>query len=472
MDRKIILFELNEVPIRIFKHFCAMHPDSALAKRFPQCTKYETFTEDKGWLEPWVTWPTLHRGITNEEHEICDFGQDLEAQDKTYPPIWKILAARGINVGVFGSLHTYPMPADLNNYSFFVPDTFAAGSECFPDNISAFQEFNLRVSRQSARNISTKVPWKATLDLLAKAPGLGFKMETVKDVAGQLLAERSKPWQRVRRRAYQAVLGFDIFLKHLEESRPGFATFFTNHVASSLHRYWAAMFPGDYENFEFSQEWVDTYRDEIDFTMGKVDRFFGKLAAFVDRNPEYQLWVATSMGQAATRAKPCDSQLYIVNREKFMKAMGLAPQDWSGRPAMLPQTNVVVVPEKIEAFRKTLELLRIEGVPVHFREAENGFFSIDLGQEGFLTKPQVADFDGRTVPFSDLGMAPVEIEDKTHSSAYHIPQGTLLIYDPRDQAPKGAGFTQMSTTEVAPTLLQNYAVPAPSYMKRAVPLSV
>ena len=144
MGNKVILFELNEVPVRIFEHFCRVNPTSALARKMPECFKYETYTEDKGWLEPWITWPTLHRGVTNEQHGIGDFGQGLTQQDNEFPPIWKILVKSGITAGIFGSLHTYPMPADLTNYSFFLmPDTFAASSKYFPDNISAFQEFNL-----------------------------------------------------------------------------------------------------------------------------------------------------------------------------------------------------------------------------------------------------------------------------------------------------------------------------------------
>src|SRR5947209_5349536 len=166
MDRKIILFELNEVPVRIFKHFNTTHPQSALAQRMAACYKFETYTEDKGFLEPWVTWPTLHRGVSNEVHHIADFGQDLSRQDREVPPLWRILARHGIAVGVCGSLHTYPMPEDLTNYTFFMPDTFAAGSECFPRDISAFQEFNLRMSRESARNVSRRIPWAAGLKLL------------------------------------------------------------------------------------------------------------------------------------------------------------------------------------------------------------------------------------------------------------------------------------------------------------------
>jgi hypothetical protein len=471
MDRKVILFELNEVPVKIFEHFCRAHPNSVLAQRMPECLKFETYTEDKGWLEPWITWPTLHRGITNDKHQIADFGQDLTEHDSQFPPIWKLLVKNGIKTGICGSLHTYPMPSDLTNYEFFMPDTFAAGSECFPDNISAFQAFNLQLARESARNISTRIPWQSALNLLAKAPGLGFKLETAVDLGRQVLAERSQPWQKTRRRSYQAVLAFDVFMKYLEKTRPGFATFFTNHVASSMHRYWAAVFPGDYKEFEFTEDWVRTYQNEIDFTMGKFAQFFEKLVAFVDQNQDYQLWVATSMGQAATRARPCDSQLYIVDLKRFMSAMGLEPSEWTRRPAMLPQTNVLVASEKVASFREKLKTVKIDGEPIYFREAEGGFFSIDLGQEGFLTKPQVADVGNRQVPFAELGMKPVEIDDKSHSSAYHIPNGTLLIYDPLDRSPK-PGFTQISTTEIAPTLLDNYSVPIPSYMTKPIVLTV
>ena len=170
MGRKVIFFELNEVPVRIFEHYCRVYPNSVLARRMPECLKFETYSEDKGqgWLEPWITWPTVHRGVADNQHRISDFGQDLNEQDSQFPPVWKLLVRNGIKTGVCGSLHTYPMPTDFTNYEFFIPDTFAAGSECFPQNISAFQAFNLQLARESARNVSTRVPWQGALNLLAR----------------------------------------------------------------------------------------------------------------------------------------------------------------------------------------------------------------------------------------------------------------------------------------------------------------
>ncbi|RMD97884.1 MAG: hypothetical protein D6812_14440, partial [Deltaproteobacteria bacterium] len=287
-NQKIIFFELNEVPWRIIECYCQWHPSSRLARLLPRCSQFETISEDVV-LSPWVTWPTVHRGITDGAHRIHHFGQDLSGVDREYPPVWRILADHGVKTAVFGSLHSYPMPEDVEKYAFYMPDTFAAGSECFPAELSVFQAFNLSMARASVRNVSERLPWRSALRVLAKLPDLGLKPSTLIDTGAQVLQERIHPWRKVRRRTYQSVLAFDIFLRHLDRKRPDFATFFTNHVASSMHRYWAAAFPEDYDVFEYDQTWVKRFRNEIDFTMSKFDRFLDRLVHFVDRNRDYAL---------------------------------------------------------------------------------------------------------------------------------------------------------------------------------------
>ena len=70
--RKIILFELNEVPWRVMKDYCDKHPDTFLAQNIKKCFKYETVTPDEGHLSPWITWPTMHRGVDSHKHHITD----------------------------------------------------------------------------------------------------------------------------------------------------------------------------------------------------------------------------------------------------------------------------------------------------------------------------------------------------------------------------------------------------------------
>lgn len=470
MQRKIILFELNEVPFKVIDEFCKWRPQSVLARQLPRCNQFQTHTRDVSHLTPWMTWPGVHRGVNDEQHMITNFGQDLSEIDREFPPFWKILAGAGVSVGMFGSLHSYPMPENLENYSFYVPDTFAAGSECFPQNLSLYQEFNLRMARESGRNVAKGVPWAAALKMLAHAPELGFKLQTLTSLAGQLVSERAQKWRIVRRRTFQSVLAFDVFMKQLNSTMPSCSSFFSNHVASSMHRFWAARFPEDYEVMGYDEEWIKTYQFEIDWTMQKADEMFARLIQFADSHPDYQIWLTTSMGQAATVAEPLETQLYITNVDKFMKAMGFEPHEWSKRPAMLPSVNVFVPPGTEGRFNERLAKLHIDGKPICFERSINGFFAVHVGQKNLYKQPPMAQLDGQPVSFADLGLENVEIADKSNTSGYHVPDGCLIIYDPRNPTPK-AGRPDITTLEIAPAILRNYSVPVPEYMQKPAPLA-
>ncbi len=82
--KKVILFELNEVPWRVIDDFVQTNPESTLARVLPRCAQFETHSEDR--LSPWITWPTFHRGVTDGDHHITDFNQNLDDVDAAYPP--------------------------------------------------------------------------------------------------------------------------------------------------------------------------------------------------------------------------------------------------------------------------------------------------------------------------------------------------------------------------------------------------
>jgi hypothetical protein len=462
--RKIILFEINEVPYRVLDDFCARHPESALARRLPACTQYESWSDDEIELSPWITWPTLHRGVTFAQHGIQHFGQDLHEVDQRYPPVWKLLVDAGLRVGVFGSLHSAPLPADAQRYAFYMPDTFAATPEAHPAALAAFQDFNLSMARASARTVSKDVQWSAGLRLVPRFPGLGIRFGTLADVAGQLLRERRQPWLRVRRRTYQSVLGFDVFMRQLDRTRPDFATFFTNHVASSMHRYWAAAFPGDYDTISYDEQWQTRWRDEIDFSMGKLDAMFERLVRFADAHPEHLLVTASSMGQAATETKVFSTHLYMANFDRFLGRLGLQPRDYERRPAMEPDVNVVVAPGRVDEFRARLETLLIDGQRFGFREKDGGFFNLVVAGTNLHLKPPFAILGGERISYEELGLANMELEDEAGGCAYHVPDGVLLAYDP-GRRPAAHERRRVSTTELAPFLLARFGVPLPGYMQ-------
>lgn len=466
---KIIFFELNEVPYKVIHHFCKLYPESNLAKVLKRGRKYETFAEDQGHLSPWITWPTVHRGVTNEEHFISDFGQDLTDQEEQFPAVWNVLAKNRVKVGMFGSLHTYPLPETAENFSFYVPDTFAAGSECFPKKLEAFQKFNLTLARDNSRVVNRKIPGKDAIEFLMKLPDMGLRFRTATDIATQLVDERINKWKVVRRRTCQSLIGFDIFYKQLETQKPDFATYFTNHVASSQHRYWAAAFPEDYASLELGREWVETYNGEIIYTMKKADQMVGRLVKFIAKNPEYSLWILSSMGQQAVEAKEIYTDLFVTNGKKFMDNFNLTPGSYELKPSMVPQFNVQIHVDKRKEFEEKLATFRINDQQVIFRQKGEGFYSLDIGFANLDEARIKIELMGEIIPLIHSGMANVKIQDRCGATAYHIPNGLLMIYAPAFGL-NGDQVSNISTIDIAPTVLSNFNVKVPGYMSKGIPL--
>lgn len=465
--KRVVFYELNEVPRRVLEDFTRLNPGSTLARLLKQGSFYETVAEDQGVLSPWITWPTLHRGITNEKHCISDFGQDLSEVNSEFPAFTELLVRAGVRVGVFGSLHSYPLPPNARQYAFYVPDTFANGPECFPETLSAFQDLNLKMVDASGRNVSRSVLLGPAARFMMHAPGLGLRFDTVMKLSGQLVSERINSARVGRRRTSQIQIAFDLFFRQLELNKPDLATFFTNHVASSMHRYWPAKFPQDYSETDLGDEWRRTYCREIDFTMLEADCQLSRLAAFVERNDGYLLMIASSMGQAAVDASQIiRSQLYIGNFEGFMTALGVADGQWSKHRAMLPRYIFKISTDALATFRQGVNSLTINGKPLQVAELGNNIFQLKLGHENLNDDATIVRLNGQQRGLSELGLVNMPIQDETGSYAYHVPHGILIAYDPAERQGQDRGT--ISTQDIAPSLLANFGVSRPGYMRPAL----
>lgn len=473
---KIIFIELNEVPLRVFDRYAEEKPRSQVARFMKRSRQFETVTEDKIQLDPWISWPTMHRGVTDEQHQILHLGQILDETDKKYPPIWTILSKAGLKVGVFGSLHSNNLPENVDQFSFYVPDFFAHEVFASPTELLPFQNLNVTMTRESARNVSDRLP----LDLIGSTaksfPALGIKFDTLAEGARQLASEKLNSKRKIRRRNYQSLLMADVMVKQLKETKPDFATIYSNNVAAAMHRYWAATFPEDYDNLTVTPGWIDTYKGEIFAAMDTFDKVLAKVMAFAEQNTEYSVVIGSSMGQGAIPCEHADSFQTIIDLDKFMAAMGLEKDEWIYRPAMVPCLGVVVESEDArERLRKALSKFQIDGqhiqrddrplMPMTWDEKDNGFFH-------FYT--QFDDYEGsglalignRQFTLEELGIDTMAHEDGVNCTAQHKPTGSLLIYSPGAQSvANGKSREQVSTLDFVPSVLKHFGLEQPNYLK-------
>ncbi len=462
----IIVYELNEVPKKLFDFYSNSHPNSAFSFLRKHSSLYETHTADVGSLSPWITWPTMHRGVSNVDHEISDLGQDLRKINVEFPNVQHILADHGVRVGIFGSLQSYPLPKNLDNFAFYIPDTFAAGDECFPKELSDFQAFNLSMVRNNGRNVSKGIAVKDAARFLIKSKQLGLTTKTFLKLTNQLLTEQLNSDRVVRRRTSQTQIAFDLYFRQLTKTNPDISFFFTNHVASSMHRYWPTVFPEDYEEGKFDKLWRDRWAQEIPFTIKVANYQLKKLIQYCWETRS-ELVVCSSMGQGAVLgAKPIRNQVLIVNINNLLSYLDVKRSDWEPRLSMAPR--VVIMPKSAAVIKKIdrLKDIFINGKNIKYIITSSGDirFEIELtNQENISVIDRDVQIDMRR-----MGLDNVNLQDASGSYAYHIPEGILLHFNAKNKrirVPQDR-WTAVNALDFAPSILNKFSKKIPSYMQK------
>ncbi|CAN5456686.1 hypothetical protein BH10PSE12_BH10PSE12_29850 [soil metagenome] len=463
---RTIFFELNEVPWKIIHWFIERHPQSAFATLSKSGSNYETHAADSGELHPWITWPTLHRGVSNDVHGISHLGQDLRESNRDFPALWDMLAREGRTVGVMGAMQSYPLPSLTSQFSFYVPDTYAPTPDTIPASLSLFQDVNLKLTQQNSRNVDRSISKKHALTFMATLPRIGVVPATVKMIGSQLLREVTDKTKLNRRRAVQSALYFDAFMHNLKRSNPEFSSFFSNHVAATMHRFWAASFQEDFDQFDLPDEWVESYRTEIEWAMLIADEFLQRMMNYARSKGDCRIIVLSSMGQAATTAQIRDGYYSIGDIPKFLSGIGIDPEEARPAQAMAPDISLHLSARAAERFRAIQ------------RELEDalGNLQIDIDQRNMLHMRALVEIDieqgmptvpigNRVFTLDDLGFVYVPDQDKVATTAYHIPNGILMAWQPGSQG-RGPAPQPVSVLEVAPALLAAHDIRAPDYMTK------
>lgn len=422
----ILLLEMNEIPWRVIDLYKSDARFPHITRFFNEATTYTTMAVDEGELSPWVTWPSLHRGLSNTEHGILNLGQDPGTFKGT--PIWEEYRARSLPIGLCGSLQSWP-PQDPGTGGFYIPDTFAHDERCIPAYVEPLQRFNLGQVRKNGRVLQSRSFSVAEgIRTMLALPRLGIRFGTVAAIVAQLWGERRDQSLLARRSIFQTVLFWDIFKSLFNpKNPPAFSTFFTNHVAGVMHRYWHHTFPEDFGN-KFAAD-AKPHKATMDFAMGYVDRMLKDAFDFQNKNPDLAVVFATSMGQAAVnRDKHEGFEASVPDIAALMRVMGLSEGLYRTLIAMVPQIAVDVddAAHRAQLLARLTAARTVSGVPLFTVQEIGSSLSITI------CTPSLADIhagrfttsEGTSYAWAEAGIAMNPVEPGT---AYHIPEGILAV---------------------------------------------
>ncbi len=462
-ERKLILYELNEVPLRLLKEYIRIKPFSSLAKIYYDGQFFKTITKDDGELHPWSTWPTVHRGVPNTIHNIRFINQDL-SQSISYKPVWEILAENDISVGIFGSLQSYP-PFLNKNVLFHLPDTFAPNEKSHPKILEIFQSFNLMMTGEN-KAVSRPINIKNIVIFLKlfiyKLVSFNLLIKVIK----HLILEVLRPEYKKRRSIFQAHFTFELYIKFLKKYKPSFSTYFTNHVAGMMHRYWKYVFP---EDFELEQDIKNSFKAKsVIKAMDIVDSHLKELIKISHTN-NYNLLLVSSMGQDSIDRGEYIPEPLLVDFKKFINFLDLNILNFALLPAMQP--DICVDCKNIESLNEIREKIKFltdsQGLVLLKEKYEPTGLKLNLSVQrtrSIAENKKLIFLDKR----SDLFNVGFELLKRDIGTGYHIPEGIMMYYGESSNSFNNKNDDEVDSCRITPSILEYFGLDIPEYMQSSI----
>jgi predicted AlkP superfamily phosphohydrolase/phosphomutase len=463
---KVLLLEFNEISWSVIDRLLAERGEGFLPNicRLRNQGSWGTSValEQPPLLDPWVTWVTVHTGVSQAVHGAKVLEQDAATVGAKRS--WEYAAEAGHSIGVFGSIGAYP-PPQVNG--FVVPGPFAPGDDTFPRELKPIQSLNRRHTHAhggSRRNDSVFEMLKAGSQLLR----LGLRPATCARIASQLARERANRRAAWRRVMLQPLVNYDFFAELYRRQRPTFATWHTNHAAHYMHHYWRAWSDSGFLSKGPEDERA-VYGEAVPLGYKLCDELLGRFLGLIDKDTV--LVLCSSMGQQPFVNAAYREGKAIVrfkNIQRFLQQID-AEGVTETVPTMVPQVNLRV-PDPI--LRTKLAARIREIVRTVDGKAQKGIVAEETGEILTVTPLSLSE-RASNVTYKIPGVENLcRLEDlfamdaPTVKQGMHHPNGLFIAYG--KGVPEGLQLGTCTNLDIAPTLLSLLGVPIPKVMNGRV----
>jgi len=454
----VLLFELNEVNWPVLEPYLKRGELPHLQRIIESGACGTTICRDQR-LDPCVGWPTLHTGTSQETHRIEFLGQHPDTFGA--PQIWDLAIEAGRRVGVFGSLLSWPPRPSA---AFYIPECFARDAATLPETAGIVQRFNIKYSTENKKAVVAKTRWNEMMSFTYGLLRNGVKPATLLGVAREVLAESINPKLKWRRACLQPIINYDVFERLYKRSQPHFATFFTNHVAYYLHRYWRACFPNQFQEIQDAE--VENYGQTIPYSLRVSDDLIGRTLSLI--GDDTVLVVASALGQGPVKNPANASQQNVLRSlDRLVKILGY--DEMVRISGSMTHEHVLVcddsnVRDQIVQRISEIRLARVTGERLFKVLVRNDTVCVSFtGQYEDLSC-------GILIPSIPRAMSPealhIERYDVQPDTGDHTPDGIFIAAG--SGISKGFSIGEFDLRDVAPTILHLLDIKKPEQMKGRV----
>ena len=424
----ILALEINEIPWTMIDWAISTCRFPSISEFFLNSRTISTLVNYSNDLSPWSTWPSMHRGLPIQEHGIYALGQDIATYKGV--PIWDELVSLGLSVGIFGPLQSWP-PRDPGKFGFYLPDTFAQTPEAIPKSLEAFQRFNLTMVKKSGRVPSNNNMLESLNLLMRSRPTFQMYAHILRHLGLESVGYIGKE----SRTTLQSQITWDLFKRYYNAGSHSisYASWFTNHIASVLHRYWNHIFPLSYSKPLSSQSLAKLRL--VFYAFSQLDLVLRDAMSIAKRNSRITIVLSSSMSQEpVTMSSRTEVSLICRDLAKFSSTLWGASNFATPNLAMVPQVSfgmpdisILSSYKKILAGKNLICVLEHgDPIPLISRFDSYGVsLSISLASRLDSAPLFIQDSQGTRYSLNDFGII---CESVNSPSAYHCPEGVLAIY--------------------------------------------
>jgi hypothetical protein len=298
----------------------------------------------------------------------------------------------------------------------------------------------------------------------------GLTAWSASKLAHHLVRERYDHRYMAARPIMQVLPCFDLYWRLHRQTGPALSIFFTNHVASMMHRFWGDWMPGYAATERYTPDPV--YREFILEAMAVFDHQLGRVRRWVDQHPNSVLLLATSLGQGPIPYMDMSETYVLEHPEQLIETLALKGAEPA--IAMYPRITLAFAqPVELERARRIIETVSVDDVAI-FRDVRvlGNTLSFEIAYQNDATRLAR---DARWQPagpaaerHGDIAELGIEVRSRPGggNTAQHTPDGVLIAYgagvDP------DAGRDKVPILDVAPSVLALLGLePAPDMQGNA-----